>query len=251
MKAISLEFYKFRHRRLFLMVTLFLLVEVAFLFMGISRSISINPHNANWEALIVMFASMNGLIFPILVSVCVSRICDTEHKGNTLKLLLTLSVNPGQIYAAKYICACILMLWACTLQVLAIAAFGIVNGFENSVPTSLLIWFFAGIYLTSMAVIALQLWISMMWKNQAFAISLGMIGGFIGMTADLMPTGIRGMFIWSYFSKLSPVAQSFKSEKLDFIVRDIHALLPMMLIVIVAGSILYLVGNFHLSRKEV
>ncbi len=251
MKAISLEFYKFRHRHLFLMVTIFLIVEISFLFIGLNRSISMNPENANWEALIVMFASMNGLLFPILIAVCVSRICDMEHKGNTWKLLLPLSVNTGRIYAAKYICAFILMLWACAMQVFSIAAFGIVKDFEDSIPIFLLVKFFLGIVFTSMAVIALQQWVSIIRKNQVFALSLGMVGGFIGLTADLMPSGVRRIFIWSYYSRLSPVTLSYESEKLDFIVRDINALLPLMVIMIIAGMGIYLAGSFHLSRKEV
>lgn len=251
MKAISLEFYKFRHRHIYMMVTLFLIIEIIFLFIGMGRSISMNPENANWEALIVTFASMNGLLFPILIAVCLSRICDMEHKGNMWKLLLTLSIKPGQIYAAKYIYACILILWACIMQVFSIAVFGTVNDFEDPVPTLLLVQFFCGIIFTSMAVIALQQWVSMMGKNQVIALTLGMIGGFIGLTADLMPSEVRSIFIWSYYSRLSPVTLTYESEKLDFIVRDINTLQPLMLIVIIAAIVIYLAGSFHLSRKEV
>lgn len=201
MKAILLEFYKLRHRYLFLMVTSFILVEILFLFISISRSISQNPENANWNALIVMFASLNGLIFPILIAIIVSRICDMEHKGDTWKLVRSLSVNHDQIYGAKYICASIFVLFACIIQVLSIAVLGIFRDFQNSVL----------IFLS--------------------ALSLGMIGGFIGMTADLMPSGIRNLFVWSYYSRLSPVALTYESEILDFIIRGMSILLPTMFIV--------------------
>ena len=46
MKAIKLEFYKLRHKHLFLMITLFLLVEIAWTFMATSMSISRNPDYA-------------------------------------------------------------------------------------------------------------------------------------------------------------------------------------------------------------
>ena len=134
MKAISLEFYKLRHKHLFLMVTLFLLVEIGWAFMIVSMSISRNPNNAGWEPLIAMLSSMNGLFLPIISAICVSRICDMEHKGNTWKLLLSISVRRSKLYAAKYISAVIIMLWACILQVLAIIVFGIVNGFGQPVP---------------------------------------------------------------------------------------------------------------------
>lgn len=251
MKAVSLEFYKLRHKHLFLMVTLFLLMEIGWAFMATSMSISRNPNNVGWEALIVMLSSMNGLFLPILSAICVSRICDMEHKGNTWKLLLTVSVSQGKLYFAKYVSASIVMLWACTLQVLAITTFGIVNKFGQPVPLFLLMRFLIGTALANMIIIALQQWISMAVKNQAFALSIGMVGGFIGLVADLLPSGVRRIFIWSYYTGFSPITQSYTSEKMQFIVRDISSLLPMMVMLVVAGIAIYLAGSIHVSRQEV
>ena len=233
------------------MVTLFLIVEIAWAFMATSMSISRNPDNAGWEPLIAMLSSMNGLFFPILTAICVSRICDMEHKGNTWKLLLTVSVRRCMLYFAKYISASIIMLMACLLQMLAITAFGVVNGFEQPVPLLLLVRFIIGTVLTNMIIIALQQWISMAVKNQAFALSLGMVGGFIGMAADLLPSGVRKIFVWSYYTGLSPVTQSYTDDKVQFIVRDMNSLLPMMAVLIVAGIGIYLAGSIHVSRQEV
>jgi len=251
MKEVNLELYKLRHKHLFLMVTLFLLVEIGWAFMASSMSISRNPDNAGWEPLIAMLSSMNGLFLPILTAICVSRICDMEHKGNTWKLLLTASVRRAKLYGAKYVSASIVMLWACMLQVLAIIAFGIINGIEQSVPLFLLIRFLIGTVLTNMVIIALQQWVSMAVKNQAFALSLGMVGGFIGLVADLLPSGVRRMFVWSYYTGLSPITQSYISEKMQFIVRDISSLLPVVAMLIVAGIGIYLAGSIHVSRQEV
>ncbi|SCG83791.1 ABC transporter permease [Proteiniborus sp. DW1] len=249
MKAISLELYKLRHKYLFLMVTLFLLVEIGWAFMAASMSISRNPNNAGWEPLIVMLASMNGLFLPILSAICVSRICDMEHKGNTWKLLLSVSVSRSKLYEAKYISASIVMLWACLLQVFAIIIFGITNGI-GSVPLSLLPQFFIGTVLVNMIIIALQQWVSMAIKNQAFALSLGMVGGFIGLVADLLPMKVRRFFIWSYYTGLSPITQSYSSEKMQFIIRDMSSLLPLMVVLIGAGIGIYLAGSIHISRQE-
>ncbi len=251
MKVFSLELYKLRHKRLFLMVTLFLLVEIGWAFMTASMSFSRNPDSAGWELLIATLSSMNSLFLPILSAICVSRICDMEHKGNTWKLLLSVSVRRSKLYMAKYISASAVMLWACLLQVLAITGFGLINGIEKPVPIFLLIRFIMGTLLTNMVIIALQQWISMAIKNQAFALSLGMLGGFIGITADLLPSGIRRIFVWSYYTGLSPVTQSYTSEKMHFVVRDMGSLLPVMLTLIVAGIAFYLAGSLHVARQEV
>lgn len=251
MKVVSLELYKLRHKHLFLMVTLFLLVEIGWAFMSASMSFSRNPDSAGWELLIATLTSMNGLFLPILSAICVSRICDMEHKGNTWKLLLSVSVKRSKLYMAKYISASIVMLWACLFQVLAITGFGIIKGIEQAVPIFLMSRFVIGTLLTNMTIIALQQWISMAVKNQAFALSSGMIGGFIGMTADLMPSGIRRIFVWSYYTGLSPVTQSYTSEKMQFILRDMSSLLPVMVTLIVAGIAFYLAGSIHVARQEV
>lgn len=251
MKMVGLEWYKLRHKHLFLMVTLFLFVEIGWAFMAANMSISRNSDNARWELLIAMLSSMNGLFLPILSAICVSRICDMEHKGNTWKLLLTASVRRSQLYGAKYISAAIVILWAFMLQVIAIIAFGIINGIEQPVPLFLIILFFIGTVLTNMVVIALQQWVSMAVKNQAFALSLGMVGGFIGLVADMLPSGVRKIFVWSYYTGLSPVTQSYISEKMQFMVRDISSLLPAVGILTVAGIGIYLAGSIHVSRQEV
>ncbi len=250
MKAVTLEFFKIRHKHIFLMVLLFLSVEAGWAFMASLMSISRNANNAGWMPLIAMFSSMNGLFLPILSAVCVSRICDMEHKGDTWRLLLSVSVKRSQLYSAKFICAATIMLCFCILQIFAIAFFGIFNRFGQPVPVYLLIRFLGGIVLTNMVIITLQQWISLAVKNQIFALGTGMIGGFIGITADLFPSGVRKLFIWSYYSVLSPVAQSNISDSMQFIAKDSTGLMPAAAVLLLVGSCIYMLGNIQVSRQE-
>ncbi|GAA3403198.1 ABC transporter permease [Paenibacillus hodogayensis] len=251
MKAFGLEWYKLRRKRLFLMVLLLAGVEMAWAFMAASMSISRIPDQAEWEPVVAMVASLNGLFAPILVAVCVSRICDMEHKGNTWKLLLSVSAKRGQLYAAKYGCAFLIMAGVCLAQVLAIAAFGAAHGFGQQVPFVLLARFFIGTVIAHAVVIAVQQWLSMAVKNQAFALCLGMLGGFVGMAADLFPAGIRSLLLWSYYTGLSPIAQSYANDNVQFMVREPAAGVPIMALLIAAGLVLYAAGSIHVSRQEV
>lgn len=251
MKAISLEFFKLRRKGIFLIMTIFLLIEIAWLYIVISMSISRNPEYAKWELIIVTLSSMNGLFLPILSAICVSRISDMEHKGNTWKLLLSLSINPMDLYRAKYFIGSFIMLWICVLQVVSIIVIGTINGFNDPVPLFLLFQFFIGTALTNMVIIALQQWISLAVKNQAFALCMGMVGGFIGMTADLFSEKVGRIFVWSYYTKLSPIAQSYTTGKINFIVRNMSSLLPMMAILIVVTICIYITGSIYISRREI
>ncbi|USG68509.1 ABC transporter permease [Brevibacillus ruminantium] len=233
------------------MTVLFLSVELIWAFMAASMSFARNPDRVGWEPVIAMFTSLNGLFLPILSAIVVSRICDMEHKGNTWKLLLTCSMKREVLYAAKYICACAIVLCVCAMQGLAIAAFGTVQGIAQSVPCFLLVRFMLGTIVTSMVILALQQWLSMVMKNQAFALCLGMLGGFAGLVGDLFPATVRKLLIWSYYSGLSPIAQNYTGNELQFYVRNLSDSLPEVGGLMVVAIVIYLAGRFSISRQEV
>lgn len=249
MSMLGLEFYKLRRRHLFLMIALFLSVELAWIFLSTSISLSRNPDLAGWEGLITTTASMNGLFLPILSAVIVSRVCDMEHKGSTWKLLLSVSVTRGRIYAAKYFCASALMLLSILLESAAMIGFGRIHQFQWSTLFPLLIPFMGGAILTNQAVIALQQWMSLSVKNQAFSLCLGMIGGFIGMTSQLFPARVRHLFVWSYYTELSPVTYDYAGSIMRFVTRPVGFILPATLVIM--GIVIYIMGSFHVSRQEV
>lgn len=256
MKAVALELYKLRRKRLLPMTVLFLGVEIAWAFAAAARSMARQSGPAGWEPVLAALASMNGLFLPILTAVCVSRICDMEHKGNTWKLLYTLSVRRSGLYAAKFAAAAAVMLAACLVQTAAVAVFGISRGFGPPLPFALLARFFAGAALPTLVIIALQQWVSMAAKNQTFALALGMIGGFIGLAADFLPQGAGAFFVWAYYTGLSPVVVDYGAAAAGtgpplFTVTDAGASLAGMAWLSAAGAILCLAGNLHVSRREV
>lgn len=249
MNALWLEFYKLRRKRLALMIALFLAVELAWAYMSLSMSIARNPDNAGWPAALLLVASMNGLFLPILSAVIVSRICDMEHKGQTWKLLMAASVRRSRIYAAKYAAACLLLASAVALQTAGIAAIGLASGFREAVPLMLLIRLAAGTLLTTAAVVALQQWVSLAVKNQAFSLALGMLGSFVGLTAMLFPAPVRLWFIWSYYMDLSPVTYGYASGALSYAHNEFGFQLP--LLALAMGAAAYIAGCVHVSRQEI
>jgi len=231
------------------MIVLFLLVELSWAFMSISISMARNPDNSSWETILITVASMNGLFMPIITAVAASRICDMEHKGSTWKLLMSAAVKRNRVYGAKYSCAALLMLLAVIVQAIAIAFFGTINGLEQSLPIGLLLQFMMGTMLTTMVVLALQQWIALAIKNQAFALAAGMLGGFIGMTADLFPEAARRLFVWSYYTGLSPVTYSYSNDTMRIVSRGLEAQWPLVLLV--AGLLCYVAGMIHVSRQDI
>ncbi|WP_039787203.1 ABC transporter permease [Paenibacillus riograndensis] len=249
MKALSLEYYKIRRRKVWAMLTLFLAAELGWASMSMGISISRSAANATWEALIFSLSSMNGLFLPILSAIVVSRICDMEHKGDTWKMLLTTSVGRSSIYAAKYICAGSLMLYGILAQAVFIVGFGVLHKLDGPLPVALLLQFAAGTLSANLLITAMQQWISLAVKNQAFALCLGMLGAFLGTTASLFPAAVRHVIVWSYYLDLSPVTYVYKASSGTYITGTMP--LVQLSVALVLTLLLYAAGNTHISRQEI
>ncbi|MDT9722557.1 ABC transporter permease [Paenibacillus sp. ClWae2A] len=249
MKALSLEYYKIRRKRIWVMLSLFLAAEMIWASMSMSISISRSAANASWEALIFSIASMNGLFLPIISAIVVSRICDMEHKGNTWKMLMTTNIGRNHVYTAKYICANSLILYGILAQAVFIVGFGLSKNISGPLPFSLLVQFVIGTLLTTLAITALQQWLSLTVRNQAFALCLGMLGGFIGTTSGLFPAGVRHLFIWSYYMDLNPVTYIYSATSGTYV----SGMLPvgLFLAALLMAAIFYFAGNIHASRQEI
>ncbi|MEC0245917.1 ABC transporter permease [Paenibacillus chitinolyticus] len=248
-KTLGLEYFKIRRKKIWTMIILFLVVEMLWAFMSISRSIAGNPDLAVWESVFFSISSMNGLFMPIISAIVVSRICDMEHKGATWKMLVATNVGRGHLYAVKYICANSLLLYGILAQAVLMIVFGLIKDFPGAPPIELLIRFIGGSLLTTLAVTALQQWISMAIKNQAFALCLGMLGGFIGMTAGLFPDAVRRIFIWSYYLDLSPVTYLYAEPSGSYMAQLVS---PGIVVAALIMTILfYIAGSIHVTRQEI
>ncbi|KYH34546.1 ABC-2 family transporter protein [Clostridium tepidiprofundi DSM 19306] len=103
--------------------------------------------------------------------------------------------------------------------------------------------------LTSMVILALQQWITLAIKNQAFALCFGMIGGFLGMVADFFPKTVQRIVIWSYYTVLCPVRYHVTNKSLKFINQNPE--IGMLTIVFLLTIIFYIAGSHHFSQQEV
>ncbi|SDE43721.1 hypothetical protein SAMN02799630_03358 [Paenibacillus sp. UNCCL117] len=246
---LGLEYYKIRRKKLWMMATFLIAAEILWAIMSISMSIARNPDHIVWASVFFSISSMNGLFMPIISAIVVSRTCDMEHKGATWKMLVATGASRGRLYAAKYICANSLLLYGVLAQTLFMIAFGLMMDFPGGPPIDLLTKFIGGTMLTSLAVTALQQWISMAIKNQAFALCLGMLGGFIGMTAGMFPAMARHLFIWSYYLELSPVTFVYAESSSAYMVQPIG--LGFVIAAAIMTFLFYTAGNLHITRQEI
>ncbi|WP_079912725.1 ABC transporter permease [Paenibacillus sp. 32352] len=247
-KAVGLEYFKIRRKKIGVMIILFLAAELLWVLMATSVSIARNQEHAVWESVFFSISSMNGLFMPIISAIVASRICDMEHKGGTWTMLAAANVSRGHLYAAKYVCANSLLLYGILAQTVFILVFGLIKGFPGGFPIDLLIRFVGGTMLATLAVTALQQWISWVVRNQTFALCLGMLGGFIGMTAGLFPAAARHWFIWSYYLDLSPVTYRYAEASGTYMEQPLVS--GLALAALLMAILFYIAGNTHANRQE-
>ena len=103
--------------------------------------------------------------------------------------------------------------------------------------------------LATLAAAAIQQWIAMAAKNQASALCLGMLGGFIGLTAPLFPAGVRRWLIWSYYLDLAPVTYRYAESAGTFAAQPWDGRIAAA--ALGTAFLCFIFGNLHVARKEI
>lgn len=249
MKYLTLEFYKLKRKKIFFMVFFFLLFQLLWGILATDQYLSKEAYVHGYQYTIMMFTTLNGTFFPILIGVIMSRICDIEHKNGMLKQLSSSAVSTRSIYFSKFLCCLLITFFMVLVQLIAIIAYGKIANFPGTFPITLIFSYGIGTLIISIPIIALQQWISITIENQMFPLTLGLIGGFIGTVAQLFPSIFQNLFIWAYFSKLSPMSFIvINNDNFTMQIREI----PMLPIIasLIIGVLIYCLGQHHRLRKE-
>lgn len=184
-----------------------------------------------WNGLIenvVMFVPISVFLGATLVS---SLIAGIEHQLSSWKQLLALPISRTAVFSAKYVLAVILLLVACVLLPIGTLILGLSLGYGTDIPYSDLIRIGFYPFIGSLPILALQLWLSLVFKNQTLPVSLG-----IAMSLCCMFTGNLGEFFplnWPRFAYTGP-------NQLFFLVAGVGV-----------GLIIMLAGLIHFNRKDV
>lgn len=184
-----------------------------------------------WNALIenvAMFVPIAVFLGGTIIS---SLIAGIEHQQSSWKQLLALPVTRTAIYCAKYVMAIILLLVACVLLPIGTAILGLSLGYGTDIPYSDLVRIGFYPFIASLPLLALQLWLSMVFKNQTLPVSFG-----IAVSFCCLFSGNFGEFFplnWPKFAYLGP-------NNLFYLVAGVGV----SLMITIAGLI-------HFNRKDV
>ena len=135
--------------------------------------------------------------FPALIGVYCAYECRLEHTQNNWNIVLTMPVKKKYIYFSKFLTIYKVVLITQLLVGILFYISGKLSGFSESMPLRFILLLILG-SIESLAVISIQLTLSLKIKSFSIPIGISMIGGILGLA--LRAKGLGLFFPYSLFS---------------------------------------------------
>ena len=249
MKALRMEFYKCRRRKIWLAPLLMLAAQLTWGLYSF-RNADAKELAQGWASILYNFPILNAMMTPIIAAVVASRIADIEHKGQTLKLLETIQ-RTGALFDAKFLCATWTMTWMVVMQTAAVVIFGLYQGFLGAPPWDQIGKHLLATWSVTLTILLIQLILSLLIQNQMIGMLLGLLGALVGLFSLFFPQSLQRLFVWAYYGILYVSAMDWYPDTrvVDyyFTAFDWQG----MLCIVVIFVLLYAIGRWLFVRKEV
>lgn len=247
-EAVALEFYKTRHRKIWLIVSAMLFIQVLWSIWGVGR-MDARELSQGWMFFLYKFSPINSIMMPVIAAVVASRLSDVEHKGQTLKLLNTV-MPAGRLFAAKFICGALYLFAAVLMQIVVMVVVGCIAGFAGNPPLDKLLLYLLFTLAVSLTILLLQQVLSILFANQMISLCVGLIGGLTGLFTMFFPQGLARMILWGYYGVLMLVGMNWDAGTR---IMDLHYV-PVdwggFVTLAVSFCVLYIIGRALFVRKE-
>lgn len=246
---LGLEFYKSKRRKTLLITIAMTAVQCLWL-MWAMRNLNADDLLQGYAACLYQFPLLNAIVLPVAISVLVLRVCDIEHKGNTLKQMLTMQ-PAGRLFDAKFLCAALHIVLAMVLQITAIYALGRVYGFGDALTAKTIALYLVGQTLCSLFLVLLIQMLALLYANPFVPLAAGLIAGFLGLMAMFFPQWVMRFVPSAYYGLLSTVIMDWDAQTRISTYYSTPFSVGDALLLAAAFAVLYCFGRFKFVRKEV
>lgn len=247
-KALALEFQKIRRRRVWAIVAAMIGVQLLWSLWGVQR-MDAEDLQQGWLFLLFQFPLLNSIMMPVIAAVVASRLCDIEHKGETLKLLHTV-MPAGRLFTAKFLCGGVYILAAVLFQLVVMVGVGLGVGFAGDPPLAKLFYYLLFTMGVTLTILLLQQVLSLLIKNQMVPLTVGIMGSFAGLFLLYFPPGLARFLLWGYYGVLMIVGMDWDREaRLTSYYYTSPDWVGFTMLVILF-SVIYLTGLMLFKRKE-
>ncbi|QGG53514.1 ABC transporter permease [Lysinibacillus pakistanensis] len=241
---VSAEWFKLRKSK---MVPIILAGPIIGLFIGLTSNLESNmeglPINNWYIPLFSMNLTYALLFLPLITGVFTGIICRYEHQSGGWKQLLALPVTRGKVFVAKYVLVMLLVMAMQLLYLCSMIAVGMIKGYVDPFPMEIVWKSIFGGWVATLPLVALQLWMSIMFKSFAAPFAVNVIFTLPSILA------INSKTIGPYYPWAQPFAMMYVGGNTD----DIFFVPWEQLITVVGGGFLlfFLGGYLYFQRKAV
>ncbi|MCY8149712.1 ABC transporter permease [Bacillus paralicheniformis] len=244
------DLLKLKRTSLFIVVFLVPLVVLAYELLNLTyrgeyvqKQAEMFKASSMWQYMLFDNSMLFGLGFPLAVTIIASIIANIEHQTNSWKQTLSLPVSRVGIYLSKYICLFNSLLLTANIFAIGMVVLGKALGFEGPIPWGLLFGDSYVMLLTALPIMSFQLWLSITFKNQAFAILIGTVSSIVGL---FLAAGMTTRwFPLAYPSQSSTIILQYEGLGVN---PDLSAF---VVINVFVGMMLLIIGTFHFKKRDV
>jgi len=241
---LNAEWFKLRKSK---MVPIILAGPIIGLFIGLTSNMESNMQGIDINNWYIALSSMNlmyALLFlPLIAGVFASLICRYEHQSGGWKQLLALPVTRGRVFVAKYVLIMLLVLAMQLLYLCSIYAVGMIKGYTDPFPMEIVWKSIIGGWVATLPLVALQLWMSIMFKSFAAPFAVNVIFTLPSILA------INSKTIGPFYPWAQPFSMMYVGGSTDdvfFVPWD------QLLTVVGGGFVLFFLGGYlYFQRRAV
>lgn len=165
------------------------------------------------------------------LAIVASILAGIEHQTNSWKQMLALPVSKCSLFTAKFMLLTFLLFISCTCLGIGLIGLGAALGFGTKIPLVYLLKISYYPFLAALPFAALHTWLSIVVKNQAIALTCGIIGTILSLYGVIMPDWVpyKWLFLENSWGKVEYSAAAG----------------------VLTGLLVYLVGLLDFYRRDV
>lgn len=232
-KLLGADFLKMKRKGFWFLTFLgpFGVVAMQMLNYGYRKEYLLRQSEDDWGYYLSNISSFTPLALVLGIVILTSFMASIENETNAWKQLVALPLSKMSIYLSKFTVLATLLFIASLILMIFTLTFGIFLDLGEMIPYIALVKHSFYPYFAALPILALQLWIATVSKNQGIPITTGVLGVILTYSAYILPDWM----IWKW-----PTLMNEWNEPLINVALGIGV-----------GFLLYVIGMFDFTRRDV
>lgn len=254
MTALRVEVLKLRRLRVWVVAGVVSLATVLFssvqLFSRRYATHINDAHTFHWAGLLVGYAMIKSMLAPVFVAVLASRVVDIEHQGNGWSRSALAGLRPGRLCAVKLVALAPLLAGIALAELGLLYAGSRAVGANTALPVGPWAWYAVATVAVTLLLASGHLWLAARVDSQLVVLGVGVLGGFTGVFAMLMPGWLARLLPWGQYAAALPYAMRAGAGDGTAMFAALPIPWATTLAFLVVGGALAYAGLRYLDRRD-